>query len=454
MVVFSLKIWFSRDFSYVKDGFQGMTRQNTYQILLERGFIYQTTDEAALCALFDQKEVTGYVGFDATADSLHVGHLLPLMALSWMDKTGHRPIALVGGGTSMVGDPSGRSEARKLMTVETIAENLEGIRPQAARFLSLDSGQAMLLDNSQWLSPLNYLTFIRDIGRHFSINRMIAADCYKSRLETGLSFLEFNYMVMQAFDFLTLYETRNDSLQLGGQDQWGNIVAGVELIRRVHGAEAYGLTMPLLLDPRTGDKFGKTNAGAVWLSPEKTSVYDFYQFWRNIDDQEAGRLLQLFTFLPLEECRRLATSPGNLINRAKEILAYEVTSVCHGHQAAEEAYTASIKTFGPADPEGLVETSSRIAALTSARAEAELPSVTIPSSELETADLAQLFVMAKLCSSKSEARRLIRQGGARIDDRTLGPEDEKTPLAGSDWLKNGRTVLRAGKKRHMTVKIS
>jgi tyrosyl-tRNA synthetase len=260
-------------------------------------------------------------------------------------------------------------------------------------------------------------------------------------------------MVMQAFDFLTLYETKNTILQLGGQDQWGNIVAGVNLIRRVHGGQAYGLTLPLLLDPSSGEKFGKTNVGAVWLSSEKTSVYDFYQFWRNIDDQEAGRLLQLFTFLPLEECRYLATRPGHLINRAKEILAYEVTAVCHGHQAAKEAFLASIKAFGPADPKGEVETSSRITIPNSVQFEAELPSISIPLSDLEASDHSQLFVMARLCSSKSEARRLIRQGGAYLDNQVLNPEDVKTPLAGAAWLKTGQAVLRAGKKRYMTVKI-
>ncbi|MDR2388079.1 MAG: tyrosine--tRNA ligase [Deltaproteobacteria bacterium] len=431
-----------------------MTRQNTYKILIDRGYVYQTTDETALSELFEKKEVTGYVGFDATADSLHVGHLLPLMALSWMDKTGHRPIALVGGGTSMVGDPSGRSEARKLMTVEIIKKNLEGIRPQTKKFLTLAEGRGSLIDNSEWLLALNYVEFLRDIGKHFSVNRMLTADCYKSRLESGLSFLEFNYMVMQAYDFLVLYETKNNILQLGGQDQWGNIVAGVELIRRVHGGEAYGLTMPLLLDPRTGEKFGKTNAGAVWLSAEKTSIYDFYQFWRNIDDQEAGRLLQLFTFLPLAECRYLATRPGNLINRSKEILAYEVTSICHGHDLAAEAYAASIKAFGSSDPDGQVETSSQIKSLSLAPLEAELPSITIAQKLLEEADLAQLFVMAKLCASKGEARRLIRQGGAYLDNQVIAPNDEMASLAQAPWLKKGQVVLRAGKKRYMTVKVS
>lgn len=430
-----------------------MTRQNTYKILLERGFIYQTTDETALTELFEQQEVTSYIGFDATADSLHVGHLLPLMALSWMDRTGHRPIALVGGGTSMVGDPSGRTEARKLMTLETIAENLEGIRPQAARFLSLEDDKALLLDNSQWLAPLNYLNFLRDIGRHFSVNRMLTADCYKSRLESGLSFLEFNYMVMQAYDFLTLHETRNAVLQLGGQDQWGNIVAGVELIRRVRGGQAYGLTMPLLLDPRTGDKFGKTNAGAVWLSPEKTSVYDFYQFWRNVDDQETGRLLQLFTYLPLDECNYLAARPGNLINRSKEILAYEVTAVCHGPKAAAKAFAASAKAFGLSDPGNQVDTSSEVKNL-SGELESNLPTVSIPATVLQEADYSQLFVLAGLCESRSEARRLIRQGGAYVDDRVVEQKDENARLDGADWLKAGQTTLRAGKKRYMVVKVT
>ncbi|MDR1051303.1 MAG: tyrosine--tRNA ligase [Deltaproteobacteria bacterium] len=430
-----------------------MTRQNTYNILLERGFVYQTTDEAALKNLFEREEVTGYIGFDATADSLHVGHLLPLMALSWMDRTGHRPIALIGGGTSMVGDPSMRSEARKLMTLETIEKNLRAIRPQAARFLSLDSGRALLADNGEWLRPLNYLTFLREIGQHFSVNRMLTADAYRSRLESGLSFLEFNYMVMQAFDFLTLYERQNNRLQLGGQDQWGNIVAGADLIRRVHGGEAYGLTMPLLLDPRTGEKFGKTNAGAVWLDPAKTSVYDFYQFWRNVDDQETGRLLQLFTYLPLDECRRLSTRPGNLINRAKEILAYEVTSVCHGPGPAAEAFAASVKTFGQADPLGEVETSSAVAAVAKNLVASELPAVTLRASELAGADYAQLFALAGLSDSKSSARRLIRQGGAYLDDAVLGADAENRRLGGEDWFRSGSATLRAGKKRHVVVKV-
>ena len=431
-----------------------MDRSNTYAILQERGFTYQTTDEEALSALFDSEEVVGYIGFDATADSLHVGHLLPLMALAWMDRTGHRPIALAGGGTTMVGDPSGRAQARKLMTAETIAMNLAGIKCQVGRFLDLEGGRASLMDNGDWLLGLNYVEFLRDIGRHFSVNRMLAADCYKSRLEEGLSFLEFNYMVMQAYDFLRLHELRGNKLQLGGQDQWGNIVAGIELIRRIHGVSAYGLTMPLLLDPRTGDKFGKTNAGAVWLSAERTSVYDFYQFWRDIDDQETARLLALFTFLPMEECRHLATLPGSSINRAKEILAYEVTALCHGPEAAAGAFLASAKAFGAADPEGRVETSSKIKELSLGSLAASAPAVSLSRAELEAADLAQLFVLAGLAASKGEARRLIRQGGAYIDDAQVAAELETAPVKGSRWLDKGQAVLRAGKKRHKTVKVS
>ncbi|MDR1577850.1 MAG: tyrosine--tRNA ligase [Deltaproteobacteria bacterium] len=427
--------------------------QNVYHTLRERGFTYQTTNEAALSELFDRETVTAYIGFDVTADSLHVGHLLPIMALSWLDRAGHRPIALVGGGTSMVGDPSGRNQARQLMTLETIQANQAGIRPQMARFLTLEpDGRGLLLNNADWLMELNYITFLRDIGRHFSVNRMLTADCYKTRLESGLSFLEFNYMLMQAYDFLVLHERQSNKVQLGGQDQWGNIVAGVELIRRVTGGEAFGVTMPLLLDPRTGEKFGKTNAGAVWLSSERTPVYDFYQFWRNIDDQETGRLLPLFTYLPLEECQALARCPGNLINRAKEILAYEVTSLCHGHEAAAEAFLASIRAFGASDPEGQVKTSSRLAELGGDLA-ANLPTVTLAKSEAASLDLATLLVKAELASSKGEARRLIRQGGAYANNEAIEASQENSLVSEQAWFANNQVTLRAGKKRYKIVKL-
>ena len=431
-----------------------MDKLNTYKILAERGYIYQCTDEAGLIDLFDREVVTAYVGFDITADSLHVGHLLPMMALSWLDRTGHRPITLMGGGTSMIGDPSGRSESRKLLTPADIRRNMAGIRPQAARFISLcPGGRAVMLDNSEWLAGLNYLEFLRDIGRHFSVNRMLTAESYRSRLEQGLTFMEFNYMVMQAYDFLVLNTRQGNKLQLGGQDQWGNIVAGVELIRRVAGAEAYGATIPLLLDPKTGAKFGKTSAGAVWLDKDKTPVYDFYQFWRNIDDQQLPSLLNLFTFLPLEETARLAALPDRLINRAKEILAYEVTALCHTPQEAAGAFLTSIRAFGAADPAGEVKTSSNVAGLAPAEAAADLPTVKIKLSVLEQATLADLFVLAGLAASKSEARRLIRQGGAYLDDTAAGPETENDPVRSAAWPAAGGVVLRAGKKRYKKVLV-
>ncbi|MDR1921472.1 MAG: tyrosine--tRNA ligase, partial [Candidatus Adiutrix sp.] len=288
-----------------------MAERNTYKILQERGYIYQSSDEAGLIELFDKETVTAYIGFDITADSLHVGHMLPMMALSWLDRTGHRPITLMGGGTTMIGDPSGRSELRQLMTRQAILKNMEGIRPQAAKFISLHKGgKALMVDNSDWLLNLNYLEFLRDVGKHFSVNRMLSAESYKSRLEDGLTFMEFNYMLLQAYDFWMLYKQEGNKLQMGGQDQWGNILAGVDLIRRLGGGQAFALTIPLLLDPKTGAKFGKTSAGAVWLDKNKTSVYDFYQFWRNTDDQQTASLLKLFTFLPMEEAAYLGALAG------------------------------------------------------------------------------------------------------------------------------------------------
>jgi tyrosyl-tRNA synthetase len=431
-----------------------MEKQNAYKILAERGFIYQCTDEAGLTQLFDQEVVTAYIGFDITADSLHVGHLLPLMALSWLDRTGHRPITLMGGGTSMIGDPSGRTDSRRLMTREDIRRNMEGIRPQAARFVSLFAGgRALMLDNSDWLTELNYLEFLRDIGRHFSVNRMLSAECYRQRLEQGLTFMEFNYMVMQAYDFLVLNSRQGNKLQMGGQDQWGNIVAGVELIRRVAGAEAYGATIPLLLDPKTGAKFGKTNAGAVWLDKAKTPVYDFYQFWRNVDDQQLHSLMNLFTFLPLAETARLAALPDRLLNRAKEILAYEVTALCHCPEEAARAFLASVRAFGPADPAGEVETSSAVAGLTLAVEEADLPTIRLKPGDLEGVTLAEFFVLAGLAASKGEARRLIRQGGAYLGETPAGADEENRPIRESAWLAAGEVILRAGKKRYKRVVV-
>ena len=431
-----------------------MKKLNTYKILKERGYIYQCTDEKGLIELFDKEQVTAYVGFDITADSLHVGHMLPMMALSWLDRTGHRPITLMGGGTSMIGDPSGRTEMRQLMTRDRILKNMEGIRPQAAKFLSLhQGGQAVMIDNSDWLMHLNYLEFLRDIGRHFSVNRMLAAESYKSRLEDGLTFMEFNYMVMQAYDFLHLLNTQGNKLQIGGQDQWGNIVAGVDLIRRVKSVEAFGATIPLLLDPKTGAKFGKTNAGAVWLDKNKTSVFDFYQFWRNTDDQQTASLLNLFTFLPLEETAYLGSLTGNLVNRAKEILAYEITAMCHTPEDAGQAYLASIRTFGAADPAGEVKTSSAVARLPLDDSLAETPTVTGQWGQLEEAVCADLFVLCGLAASKGEARRLIRGGGAYVNETQVSESSENDAVKEAAWLPSGEVTLRAGKKRYKKILV-
>lgn len=419
--------------------------ENPYQILSERGFIYQCTDDEGLEKIFDQEKITAYIGFDATADSLHVGSLVPIMALAWLQKCGHRPIGLVGGGTTMVGDPSGKTEVRKMLSRDDIRHNMEGLKAQLSRYIDFSPEKAIMIDNGDWLLALNYIEFLRDIGKHFSVNRMLAAESYKMRLETGLTFIEFNYMLLQAYDYLVLYKEHGNKLQMGGQDQWGNIVAGIDLIRRVTGGQAYGLTFPLLQDPKTGAKFGKTHAGAVWLDKEKTSPYDFYQFWRNSDDPEVGKYLGLFTFLPMDEVKYLGSLEGDLVNRAKEILAYEATANNHGHEEAEKAYLASIRAFGSADPEGQVKTSSRIADV-SADSVNDLPTTELAGDQLENGLSApDIFTAAGLAKSKGEARRLIRQGGAYINDVRITDEDLTVTAADA---KNGEFILRAGKKRY------
>ncbi|MBT4816264.1 MAG: tyrosine--tRNA ligase, partial [Lentisphaerae bacterium] len=297
---------------------------NAFDILEERGFLYQLTDADALKRLLAQESVSYYVGFDPTADSLHIGHLLPVMAMRWLQLGGHRPIALVGGATAMVGDPSGKTEARPILSTEEIAANAVAIQGQLGRYLDFTEGQALLVNNADWLAGIKYIDFLRDVGRHFSINRMLSAESVKQRLETGLSFLEFNYMLLQAYDFYVLKRDEGCKLQLGGQDQWGNIIAGVDLTRRMLGEEVFGATFPLLLKS-DGEKFGKSASGAVWLDPARTSPYDYYQFWRNVDDGDVEKLLAFFTMLPMDEVKRLAALEAPAINRSKEILAYEAT---------------------------------------------------------------------------------------------------------------------------------
>ncbi len=419
-----------------------MTR-NALDILAERGFLYQSTDVAVLKDHLASRPVTFYIGFDPTADSLHIGHLLPIMAMRCLQDSGHRPIALVGGATAMVGDPSGKSEARPILSEDNVRRNAEAIKAQLSRYLDFSPGRALLLNNADWLGPLNYIEFLRDVGRHFSINRMLAAESVKQRLETGLSFLEFNYMLLQAYDFQVLHREHGCTLQLGGQDQWGNIVAGIDLTRRMTQSEVYGATFPLLLK-NDGEKFGKTAAGAVWLDANRTSPYEYYQFWRNVDDSEVKRLLSFFTLLPVAEIEALASLAPPWINRAKEILAYETTALAHGPDEAARSYLAAAGEFGFADPELTVPTSSRITAV---RAEAridELPTTKIPDADLEKGVwIIQLLVETGLATSNGEARRLVRGGGAYVNARRV--TDEKLNITRDD-LEDGQIILKAGKK--------
>jgi tyrosyl-tRNA synthetase len=418
--------------------------ENLYNILTERGFVYQCTDEDALRELLDRESIKIYIGFDPTAESLQAGNLIPIMSLAWAQRAGHVPIAIVGGGTAMVGDPSGKTEMRQMLTLEQIRHNQEGLKKQLSRYITFEEDRALMINNADWLLDLKYVDFLRDIGRYFSINRMLAVESYRSRLETGLSFIEFNYMLLQAYDFLHLYQKYHCQLQMGGQDQWGNIVAGIDLIRRLNGKTAYGLTFPLLMNS-ANEKFGKTAAGTVWLDGDKTSPYEFYQFWRNCTDDEVGKLLGLFTFLPMEEVKTLAALDGTLINRAKEILAYEATAITHGPELARTAYLTSINTFGQADPSGRVETSSGIIEI-EADVSVEIPQTGIPADELEAGrTAASLFLLAGLAKTKGEARRLIRGGGAYINDQRVASEDQ---VITSTDLKDKALILRAGKKRY------
>ena len=419
-----------------------------YEEFQERGFIYQCTDEEAVKTLLEESPMTFYIGFDPTADSLHVGSLIPIMAMAHMQRAGHRPIAVTGGGTAMVGDPSGKTELRKMLTRDQIQANAVHIAAQLAQFLELDGTKGIAVDNAVWLEDLKYIDFLRHIGRHFSVNKMLAAESYKARLETGLSFLEFNYMLLQSYDFLVLFREYGCTLQMGGQDQWGNIVAGLDLVRREEGKSTYGLTFPLLMDA-SGQKLGKTVAGAIWLSPEKTPNFDFYQYWRNVDDADVGRFLKLFTFLPVDECQRLGELQPPLLNRAKEILAFEATRIVRGEKAAEQSYLAAIKHFPSADPGGKVATSSTILKLGGGVAQ-ELPTVVIAAAAAAGGmGILDLMVASGLCTSKGEARRLVRQGGARVNDEVVRDE---AALISAETLA-AAPIVKAGKKRLVKVVV-
>jgi len=406
---------------------------NVFDVLKERGFIEQVSDEENVRRMLESPIVC-YVGFDPTSDSFHVGSLVPIMAMAHMQRHGHRVIAVLGGGTAMIGDPSGKTEMRKLISREKIDENARGLKKQLERFLDFSGDRALMLDNGEWLRPLNYIEFLRDIGRHFSVNRMLAAESYRQRLETGLNFIEFNYMLLQAYDFLHLYRNYGCTLQMGGNDQWGNILAGADLIRRVEGGEAEALTFPLLVTA-TGTKMGKTERGAIWLDPSKTSPYEYYQYWINTDDRDVERFLLLFTFLPVDEIKKLAEFEGADIRKAKEVLAFETTKLCHGEEEARKAREASKALF-----EGRPKVD-----------DSAVPTVEVELERFKEGVPAYvLFVDAGLAATRGQAKRLIEQGGAYINGKRV---ESFSYMVTEKDLDAGSILLRAGKKKYVRVKV-
>ena len=401
--------------------------QHILDILKDRGFIAQMTYEEELYKQLEQP-TTFYVGFDPTADSLHIGHYIPIMAMAHMQRAGHKPIALMGGGTAMIGDPSGKTDMRKMMTVETIDSNVAHIKQQMSRFLDFSEGKAIIANNGDWLRHLNFIDFMRDIGSTFSVNKMLTAECYKARMatENGLSFLEFTYMLMQSYDFLELYHRYGCRLQMGGNDQWSNMLGGADLIRRKEQTSAYACTFQLLLT-HDGRKMGKTEKGALWLDPNRTSPYEFYQYWRNVADQDVERFLALLTFLPMDEVRRLGALEGSEINEAKKVLAFEVTKLVHGEEEAIKAQEAAAALFGGAGMGG-----------------------SIPTTELTREDLAKdarvttLLAMSKIAPSNSAARRLIQGGGVAVNDEKI---TDVNAVVTEDMFAGDGLMLRSGKKK-------
>jgi tyrosyl-tRNA synthetase len=419
-------------------------KKTVYDLFVERGFLEQVTDEVNLRELLKRK-VTCYIGFDPTASSFHVGSLVPIMSLAHMQRHGHRPIALVGAGTALVGDPSGKDEMRQIMTKEEIRKNAEFQKKQFAHFLDFSGDRALLLNNADWLTKLNYVDFLRDIGVHFSVNRMLAAESIKIRLETGLSFIEFNYQLLQAYDFWHLFKHHDCLIQMGGSDQWGNIVAGIDLVRRLEGKQAYGMTFPLMMTA-DGKKMGKTEKGAVWLDPERTSPYEYYQFWINTDDRDVRRFLALFTFLPMEEVEKYGGLKGAEIRKAKEILAFEATKIVHGEAEALKARDASKSLFISASDSFMAEESSVM------KVDDSIPTKVMERKEfIKGIPVFKLFEVTSLCSSGSEARRLIEQGGAYLDRKRIDKFDYLVTLA--EFSEKNEILLRAGKKKFHRIKI-
>jgi len=418
----------------VKDGREAGVQAGAFATLKERGFVSQCSDAEALARLLDSEQVTYYIGFDPTAPSLHVGNMVQLFAMAHLQRAGHRPIALIGGGTCRIGDPSGKTEMRKILPIDTINANGERFRRQISRFLDFSEGRGLMLNNADWLAELNYIEFLRDIGRHFSVNRMLSFETYKMRLDKGLSFIEFNYQILQAYDYLVLNQRQGCRLQMGGDDQWGNIVAGMDLVRRVEGSECFALTTPLITRA-DGQKMGKSEKGALFLDPERISPYEFYQYWLNVPDADVEKLLALFTFLPMEEVRELGRLEGRETNTAKERLALELTSIVHGSEEAEDAREASRAVFYG---EGAGEKQS-------------VPSAALKPEELAAGvNIVDLLVRAGLCSSKGEARRLISQGGAYVNGQKV---DSIEFVLDKAFAESEEIMLRKGKKRYFRFLI-
>lgn len=403
-----------------------------YEELVARGLIAQVTNEEEIREMVNNGKATFYIGFDPTADSLHVGHFMALCLMKRLQMAGNKPIALIGGGTAMVGDPSGRSDMRQMMTTETIQHNCECFKEQMSRFIDFGEGKALMVNNAEWLTNLNYIEFLRDVGPHFSVNNMLRAECYKQRMEKGLSFLEFNYMIMQSFDFYELYRRYGCNMQFGGDDQWSNMLGGTELIRRKLGKDAHAMTITLLLNSE-GKKMGKTQSGAVWLDPKKTSPYEFYQYWRNVADEDVLKCIRMLTFLPLEEIDAMNDWEGSQLNRAKEILAYELTKLVHGEEEARKADEAAKAIF------------------VGGGKSQNMPTTTYAKAELdEGKDLITLLVDTTLAKNRSEARRLIQQGGVSVNEEKVTDISRKFTTA--DFDADGALVIKKGKKGYHQIK--
>lgn len=421
--------------------------ETVFDTLKNRGFIEQVTDEQVVRKLLSDP-ITCYIGFDPTASTLHVGHLLPIMALLHIQKSGHKPIVLIGGGTGLIGDPSGKTKAREILTKNQIEKNSIAIRKQFSRYLDFGEGKARLLNNADWLLNLGYIEFLRDIGCHFSVNRMLTAESYRTRLKVGLSFIEFNYMLLQAYDFLYLHRQYNCILQIGGNDQWGNILAGIDLIRRVEGRDVYGITFPLII-AASGDKMGKTEEGAIWLDENLTSPYEYYQFWINADDADVGKFMKLFTFLPQEEIGAVKRMGGKELNSAKSVLAFEATKITHGERKALEAWKASAGAFGFREITNQLFPSSTIPRGKVADDLSGIPTTVVDREVLEKGVCAfELFTSVGLCTTRSEARRLIGQQGGYINGEPVNSYNE---MIGFKHLKNGGIILRSGKKKYHRI---